>query len=342
MDSFAALRNHSICATSILRGLRFLFVASPLGFLSHFPLSTAHAQTVSRYTVADPTPGAAISDVSCPTTASHVIKTFNVPTNFIIGDLDLGIHLNHTYRSDLIITLKAPGTGPTVTIMTNTGGGGDHLNDLFDDEAASAFSAHSATAADTLITPGATAPYYALSAAFPYYQHSFRPGSPLSAFDGRDAFGVWTLDICDNVGADVGNFRRADLYITSTSMSVAKSSTVISDGVSGANPKAIPGAVIQYCILITHNGKAAAPNATVNQTVVTPSDTLPATETYVAGSMFSGPTCAAATVAEDDDSSGADESNPFGMSVSGSTITGNAPSLVPGGTFAMVFRATIN
>jgi subtilisin-like proprotein convertase family protein len=306
------------------------------------PISIAFAQTVTPYTVTNAAPGAAITDVSCPTAAAHVIKTFNVPTHYVIGDLDLGIHLNHTYRSDLIITLKAPGTGPTVTIMTNAGGSGDHLNDLFDDEAAAAFSTHSTTVADTLITAIATSPYYPLSAVFPYYQHSHKPGSPLSAFDGRDAFGIWTLDICDNVGVDVGNFRRADLYITSTSMSVTKSSSVVSDGISGANPKAIPGARIRYCILVTHNGKVTAPNATANETAVTPRDTLPTSETYVANSMFSGTTCATAITPEDDDDTGADESDPFGMSESGSIITGKAPTLAPGATFAMVFDAKIN
>jgi uncharacterized repeat protein (TIGR01451 family) len=311
-------------------------------FLSQLPLSSVYAQTVNQYTVADAAPGAAITDISCPTAASHVVKTFTVPTSFVIGDLDLGIHLIHTYRSDLIITLKAPGAGPTVTIMSGAGGSGNNLNDLFDDEAAAAFSAHSTTTTDTAIAAGGAFPFYSLSAAFPYYQHSFQPGSPLSAFDGRNAAGVWTLDICDNVGADVGNFKRADLYVTSTSLAATKTSSVISDGVSATNPKAIPGAVIQYCVLMTNNGKAAAPNATVNQTAIAPADTLPPNETFVTGSLFSGTSCATATTSEDADNVGADESDPFGMSVVGSTITGNAPTLAPGATFAMVFRATIN
>jgi uncharacterized repeat protein (TIGR01451 family) len=302
----------------------------------------AMAQTVNRYTVANAAPGAAITDISCPTAASHVIKTFTVPTNFIVGDVDLGIYLTHTYRSDLIITLKAPGTGPTVTVMTAAGGSGDNLNDLFDDEAAAAFSTHNATATDTVIAAGATFPHYALSATFPYYQHSYRPVSPFSVFDGLNAAGTWTLDICDNVGADVGSFKRADLFLTSTSVSVTKSSSIISDNISAANPKAIPGATVQYCILVTGNGKAAAPNATVNPSAITPIDIIPATETFVPGSMLSGTTCATATTAEDADSAGADETDPFGMSITGSTITGRAASLAPGATFAMVFRATIN
>ena len=305
-------------------------------------ISPASAQTVTQYTIADASPGTAITDTSCPTAAAHVIKTFNVPTHYIVGDLDLGVYLTHTYRSDLIIKLTAPSAGPTVIVMTAAGGSGDNLNDLFDDEAAAAFSTHNATATDTVITPTGVSPYYALSATFPYYSHSFRPGAALSAFDGRDAFGTWTLDICDNVGQDVGNFKRADLYITATSVSVTKVSSVISDPVSGANPKAIPGAVIQYCVLVTGNGKSTAPNATVNPATIIPTDTLPPNLTYVAGSLFSGTSCATAATAEDDDNSGADESDPFGMSVSGSTISGSAASLVPGATFAMVFRATVN
>jgi subtilisin-like proprotein convertase family protein len=302
----------------------------------------AYAQTITQYTVADAAPGTAITDTSCPTAAAHVVKTFTVPASYIIGDLDLGIHLTHTFRSDLIITLKAPGAGPTVTVMTNAGGSGDNLNDLFDDEAAAAFSTHSTTAADTAIVAGGAFPFYALSAAFPYYQHSFQPGSPFTVFDGRNAAGTWTLDICDNVGADVGNFKRADLYITSTSVTVAKSSSIVSDPVSSANPKAIPGAVVRYCILVTGNGKVAAPNVTANPAVIAPSDTIPATQSYVAGSLLSGTSCATATTAEDDDNAGADESDPFGMAFTGSAVTGSAASLAPGATFAMVFRTTIN
>jgi subtilisin-like proprotein convertase family protein len=303
---------------------------------------TAKAQTVTQYTVADAAPGTAITDTSCPTAAAHVVKTFTVPTSYIIGDLDLGIHLTHTYRSDLIITLKAPGAGPTVTVITAAGGSGDNLNDLFDDEAAAAFSTHNATATDTAIAAGGAFPYYTLSATFPYYQHSFQPGSPFTVFDGRNAAGTWTLDICDNIGADVGNFKRADLYLTSTSVTVVKSSSIISDPVSGANPKAIPGAVVRYCILVTGVGKATAPNVTANPTVIAPSDIIPATQTFVVGSMVSGTTCATAATAEDADNAGADESDPFGMAITGSTITGSAASLAPGATFAMVFRTTIN
>lgn len=281
----------------------------------------ASAQVVNQYS--NTTTGA-ITDINCGT-AGQISRTFAVPTSYIVGDVNLGVFLTHTYRSDLRITLQSP-AGTTVAIMTNTAGSGDNLNDLFDDEAAAAISTHNATVTDP-VTPVP-----------PPYSHSFRPTAVLTAFDGQNAAGTWTMIICDSVAQDVGNFSRATLFITSTSLSVVKTSSTISDGVSGANPKSLPGAVTQYCLLVTNNGTTETAASNSVQAV----DVIPATMTYVAGSLFSGTTCATATTAEDDNAAGADESDPFGISVTGSTVTGITTSLAAGGTFAIVFRATIN
>lgn len=289
----------------------------------------AAAQTVNTFNVTDATPGA-ILDLSCNmATASQIVRTFSVSSNFTVGDVDLGVLLNHTYRSDVRIFLTSP-AGTTVTVMTWTGNvqSGDNLNDLFDDEAAASITTHNATVTDPLTAP--------------YYSHSFQPSSPLSAFDGQSAAGTWTLRICDAVGSDVGNFRRADLYLTSTSQSVTKTSSVVSDPINGtSNPKMIRGAVVQYCVLVTNNGRTTAPNATVPQTNVTILDPVPVGLTYIPGSMFSGTSCATATTAEDDNNTGTDESDPIGMSVSGVTITGTTVSLSPNASVALVFRATV-
>jgi uncharacterized repeat protein (TIGR01451 family) len=306
------------------------FLTALLGAMMSFVLvPDAAAQTVNVYNVTDTLPGGVISDQSCNQPVSNqIVRTFIVPTSYIVGDADIGILLTHTYRSDLRMFLTSP-AGTTVNFITFTGNtqSGDNWNDLFDDEAAAAVGSHNATTTDPTT---------------PVYFHSHRPVNALSAFDGQNAAGTWTLRICDAVNADVGNFLRADLYLTSTSLSVAKTSTVISDGISSTNPKALPGAVVEYCILVTNNGKSTAPNATANQTAVTPVDPVPATETYVPGSLLTGASCATATTAEDDDNVGADESDPFGAWVLGNTIRGSAPSLEPNATFALVFRATIN
>ncbi|MFC4292718.1 DUF11 domain-containing protein [Sphingorhabdus arenilitoris] len=118
-------------------------------------------------------------------------------------------------------------------------------------------------------------------------------------------------------------------------LSVTKISSVLSDGVSGSNPKAIPGALVQYCILVTNAGTATATN-------VAATDNIPATLTYVTGSMRSGGNCASATTVEDENNTGPDDTDAVGMSISGSTLTGVAPSLAPATNMALVFNATVN
>ena len=117
-------------------------------------------------------------------------------------------------------------------------------------------------------------------------------------------------------------------------MSVTKISSVISDPVNGTtNPKRIPDAIVQYCILISNSGSATA-NA------VTATDTLTGPFTYTPGTMKSGSNCGSATTEEDDNATGADESNPYGASISGSTIT--AAALGPASSFALTFRVTVD
>lgn len=300
----------------------FSFILLTMSVIFLMP-SNAIAQTVSQYSN---TNVGTISDNNCGT-GGQVTRQFNVPTSYIVGDVNLGVLASHSYRSDLRIILTSP-QGTSIQVMTWAGNvqSGDNLNDLFDDEAATAISTHVTTAIDPL-TP-----------APPPYSHSFIPSNALSAFDGQNAAGTWTLVVCDAVAADTGQFRRADLFITSTNVSIAKTSTVVSDGVSVSNFKAIPGAIVRYCILVTNNGTSAtAPSTNINFT-----DAIPSNLTYVAGTGASGTSCATTPTPEDDDAVGADETDPFGMSISGSTIIGLATTLSAGETFALTFNARIN
>lgn len=120
-----------------------------------------------------------------------------------------------------------------------------------------------------------------------------------------------------------------------TTLSVTKLSSVISDGVSGTNPKSVPGAIVRYCVLVSNSGSATSSN-------VVATDSIPANLTFIPGSMFSGTSCAAATTAEDDNNSGGDETDPYGMDFAANVVTGRAASLGPAASFAMVFNATVN
>lgn len=140
--------------------------------------------------------------------------------------------------------------------------------------------------------------------------------------------------------ADPGNQAMTIHDITfctpQATLSFAKTSSVVSDPSNGTtDPKFIPGALVRYCLLVSNAGSAAA--TTVNMT-----DPLPSTTTFVPGSIRSGTSCAGATSMEDDDAAGADESDPHGASLSGTTITGVSAILASGAAFAIAFNAIIN
>jgi uncharacterized repeat protein (TIGR01451 family) len=148
-----------------------------------------------------------------------------------------------------------------------------------------------------------------------YGNHGAAPANP-----GQQAISVSDITFCH----------------PTTTLSVSKSSSVLSDPVSGStNPKAIPGAVMEYCVTVTNAG-------TVSATTVIATDTLPADVTFVPGSLRTGTSCAGAVAVEDDDNSGADESDPYGASHSGGTVIGIATNLAASTTFAFKFSATVN
>mgnify|MGYP003655034459 CR=1 FL=1 len=219
---------------SFLWGLLCLCLATLL------PGESARAQTVSTYSNNSVV---AIPDNACPATVN---RTFSVGTSYAVSDVDIGILLDHTYRRDLRITLTSP-TGTVVTLMDYVGGSADNLNVKFDDEASGgAISSH--TSNDPLT---------------PIYNSTKIPQNNLSAFDGENAQGIWTLKICDQQGVDVGSFRRGDLYLTSAPTNYADLSLTKAFGATSTNSGT-------YTLSVTND--AASP---LSATGVTVSDILP-------------------------------------------------------------------
>ncbi|MEQ1687306.1 MAG: proprotein convertase P-domain-containing protein [Sphingopyxis sp.] len=203
------------------------------------------------------TTSGAINDQTCGGTV--LTRTFVVGTSYTVSDVNIGILLSHTYRSDLEIRLQSP-AGTIRNIMISTGGDGDNLNDMFDDEATANISTHTAAVTDPL-TP-----------APPPYSHSFQPTQALSTFDGQNALGTWTLTICDNAAQDTGTFTRADLYITQIPSNYADLS--LTKTVSNAAPAF--GATISYTLGVTN-----AAGSPLSATGVQVLDVLPAGVTFV-------------------------------------------------------------
>ncbi len=135
--------------------------------------------------------------------------------------------------------------------------------------------------------------------------------------------------------ANYWNIDDSNFVVAGTTIGITKLSFIVTDNISGANPKSIPGATVQYCITITNAGANTASN-------VIATDVIPVNLTYSPGSIRSGSNCGTATTVEDDDAAGADENNPVGASIAGSTVTIRQASLTAGQSFAIAFNAVIN
>lgn len=254
-----------------------------------------------------------------------LVRNFVVNDLFTVADANIGVLMSHTYRGDLQFYLQSP-AGTRVQLINNIGGTRNNVNVLFDDSAANPISNHTAsndTATATTVVPT--------------YQRNFRPFQPLSAFNGQEAAGTWRLEICDSLTTDSGTFFQSDLILTAApaSISSTKISSVISDGISASNPKAIPGATMRYCITVSNAGPGTAASLSIV-------DTIPANTSFVAGSMYSGSNCGTATTVEDDNAVGPDESDPAGAAFSAGQVTINRVSLVGGESFALTFNVAIN
>lgn len=168
-------------------------------------------------------------------------------------------------------------------------------------------------------------------------------GETLAATNASRYFGtVACTGAADTNLADGLTIGAAETAITCTytntrvpALVVTKTSSVLSDPVNTSNPKAIPGASLRYCILVTNPGTLAG-------TSIAATDLLPAGITYTPGTARSGAACAAATTVEDDDANGADETDPYGVSFLTGTLTATATTLAPGASFAITFDAVLN
>src|SRR5262249_31851745 len=106
------------------------------------------------------------------TTTSAIV----VADNRIIQDINVKVNLNHTFDSDLAIALIGP-NNVVVNLSLNNGGQGDnYIDTIFDDQASTPIGNGSAP-----------------------FTGSFIPQQPLSAFNGLQGSGTWTLRVIDSV-----------------------------------------------------------------------------------------------------------------------------------------------
>ena len=216
------------------------------------------------YTNTDTT-SATISETATPCTAP-LIRSFTVSTSYLISDVNIGVLLSHSYRGDMTISLVSP-TGTRVQLQNQIGGTRNNQNVLFDDAAASSIASHTSSN-DSASWSGS-------------YQRTFRPQSLLSAFNGANAQGTWTLEICDSLSGDSGAFVRSDLYITALTGTWADLS--LTGDISNNFPA--NGSSVTYTLNVTNSALS-----TGTPTNVVVRDALPAGLSFVSYSYSGGGT----------------------------------------------------
>lgn len=126
-----------------------------------------------------------------------------------------------------------------------------------------------------------------------------------------------------------------DYTISAAILNVVKTSRIVSDGVSVSNPKAIPGAVVEYCISVTNTGAATASNIAI-------SDVVPANTTFVNNSIYQNGTVSSPGASQTCTLSGGTAITSSGQT----TVTGTLGPLTDGTVTptskALIFRVTID
>ena len=121
---------------------------------------------------------------------------------------------------------------------------------------------------------------------------------------------------------------KDDFTVYTASLTITKTSRLISDPVNlTTNPKAIPGATIEYCIIVANAGGSQT------ATDVAISDPLPSTVTYITSSTYLNGTVTGGNC---------DENGTAGGTFGSNTVSGTLASVAGGETKTLRFRATIN
>lgn len=172
-------------------------------------------------------------------------------------------------------------------------------------------------------------------------------GAALTASAGADAPNAMDTVFAEGDGPVAGDGSRDAIisaygayHVATASIAVNKSATVAWDPVNLAvNPKAIPGAEIEYCLVVKNSGAVAAADIVLT-------DAIPAETTFKAGSLRINATgtdtsCTLASGVGQSDAVGDDDAEHGGAGKGAVTVRASTVG-VPNGVFRATFRVTVD
>jgi len=167
-------------------------------------------------------------------------------------------------------------------------------------------------------------------------------GADLVQTAGADNPAVVDIVFADIAGktdaARDGKSSADDTYkVIAPTLALVKSSKIISDPFNGTtNPKRIPGATIEYCLVATNTGAGQAAS-----TVVSDNLTTVAGVTYVPGSIYTGVTVTGGSC-NSDGTLQTDANDGDSSSFASNTVTSSIGTLNAGASSAVRFKVIVN
>jgi subtilisin-like proprotein convertase family protein len=117
-----------------------------------------------------------------------VSNTINVPITGTVSDVNIGLNVTHTYPNDLVIAINNPANDIQVPVWNRACGGNNNFNVTLNDGSPAFTCVANMTG-------------------------TFSPSSPLSAFNGTNANGNWSLLAADFYNADTGTLNSWSINV---------------------------------------------------------------------------------------------------------------------------------
>ncbi|MES2412032.1 MAG: zinc-dependent metalloprotease family protein [Bacteroidota bacterium] len=151
-------------------------------------IALGYAVTTTCNTYTNSTPLAIPDGVAPNTPGSVVSSSINVPITGVVSDVNIGLNVTHTYPNDLIIAVNSPGDANQVPVWNRACGGNNNFNVTLNDGSPAFTCVANMTG-------------------------TFSPSSPLSAFNGDDANGTWSLLAADFYNDDTGTLNSWSIQV---------------------------------------------------------------------------------------------------------------------------------
>lgn len=214
-------------------------------FIAFFGANTAFAQSFTTTTAGD-----IDNTVSCGT--ANLTRTINVSGVGTVADVNFGLLATHTWRGDIRLDLTSPAPGAVTVRLINSDTSGNGNDDDYNVEMTDEVT-------NPVINTGAVdGPHDTTIAPF---QFIARPNNPLSAFNGVNADGNWTITICDDFNGDNGEFLQGSLFFSSPT----DADVSLTAGIDDSTPNI--GDTVTLTITAANAGPIAATGLTAQVTL---------------------------------------------------------------------------